>query len=195
MSLFRKVFGDKSAAQARTPEFEDSEEDVSRQRSDARRDAVHAVFVETIGRHGIPSDWLECRTMSLAHGERRGGTYVVLVVRDGQDRLLPYAPAFQASLREGLERFDPRVGDWLGGIAWQFDERQGAAGAPKVPAAAPAAASATAIPASGLADAPSDAPAAPDDLEADLRALFATRDAALGETAEPSPSKDPTSLR
>ena len=55
----------------------------------------------------------------------------------------------------------------------------------------PAATPAPAIPAAGLAD----APAAPDDLEADLRALFAIRDAALGDTAEPSPPKDPTSLR
>lgn len=187
MSLFRKVFGDKSAAQARTPEFEDSAEDVSRQRSGARRDAVHAVFTDTMGRHGIPSDWLECRTMSLAQRDRCGGTYVVLVVRGGQDRLLPYAPAFQASLREGLERFDPRLGDWLRGIAWQFDERQGAADSPGLPAATPA----PAIPAAGLAD----APAAPDDLEADLRALFAIRDAALGDTAEPSPPKGPPSLR
>ena len=187
MSLFRKVFGDKSAAQARTPEFEDSEEDVSRQRGNARRDAVHAVFADTMGRHGIPSDWLECRTMSLAQRDRRGGTYVVLVVRDGQDRLLPYAPAFQASLREGLERFDPRVGDWLRGIAWQFDERQGAPAVPGIPAAAPGVTPAPAN-AAGLAD----APAAPDDLEADLRALFAIRDAALGETAD-GPAKGPSS--
>ena len=189
MSLFRKVFGDKSAAQARTPEFEDSEDDASRQRSGARREGVLMVFSETIRRHGIPSDWLECRALSLSHTDGHGGTYLVLVVRDGQDRLLPYAPAFQASLREALERFDPRVGDWLRGITWQFVEQPVAAGAPGV--AAPASAAATPIPAIGLAD----AAAAPDDLEADLRALFAIRDAALGDTAEPAPAKGLPPLR
>ena len=48
------------------------------------------------------------------------GMHVQLIVRDGADRLLSYVPAFQNSFMDEISRFDPRVGDWLFSLSWQF---------------------------------------------------------------------------
>jgi hypothetical protein len=253
MSLFRKVFGEKASVESRQPSFEDSTDDhddeiVARQVK--RRDMVRMVFVDAIRRHGIPSDWIECHTLSLAQQDRRMGLYVTLVVRDGQDRLLSYVPAFQTSLREALERNDPRLTDWMHGIVWQFGERKGAAqaatatapapaspavpqtsnpsapemslqaAAPKAPAPQPTPSPAVnpqlppvdlmfglvpkteagepaAVPVPPAAAVPAaPAPAQePDDLEDDLRALFAIRDAALSEPASLAEQSPPPPTR
>ncbi len=177
MSLFRKMFRDKPPASvysSRDSQPDDSTDDSGpTSRGNSRREVVHVVLRETMRQHGIPSDWIECRTLSMVSGTRSTGTYVTLIVRGGHDRLLPYVPAFQASLRKALERFDPRVGDWLRGLAWQFEDGEA------TPEAMPAADS-WFSPARGLevkeVDAATDA-----DLQSDLQALFAIRDAALSE--------------
>ncbi len=182
MSLFKKMFRDKppasvySSRNSRPLDGTDDSTDDSGpvSRGNSRREIVHVVLRETMRQHGIPSDWIECRTLSMVSGSRSTGTYVTLIVRGGHDRLLPYVPAFQASLRKALERFDPRVGDWLRGLAWQFEDDEA------TPPAAMPPANSWFTPSSGLevkeVDAASDA-----DLQSDLQALFAIRDAALSE--------------
>lgn len=164
-------------------------------RGGSRRDIVHVVLRETMRQHGIPSDWIECRTLSMVRADRSSGTYVTLIVRGGQDRLLPYVPAFQASLRQALARFDPHLDDWLRSLAWEFEGAAAADPAPLDSRPAPIARGdlqrglevrelgdpAAAMP-------PGSTPAASaDDLEADLRALFAIRDAALAEREDARP--------
>lgn len=186
MSLFKKMFRDKPATSpysARDSRHLDDDDDGADNsgpvtRGAARREVVHVVLRETMRHHGIPSDWIESKTLTMMSGDRATGTYVTLVVRNGFDRLLPYIPAFQASFRHALERFDPRLNDWLRGLAWEFEGNLGASdGMPpaknwsnSAPAPQPA------------ADVPSKAEAdVDDDLQSDLKALFAIRDAALSE--------------
>jgi len=119
---------------------------------------------------------------------------VTLIVRGGQDRLLPYVPAFQTSLRQALERFDPHVNDWLRGLAWEFEGTPAAEPA-AVPVSAPAPLSIPGGLSAGLevrelGEQP--AAAEEDDLEKDLRALFAIRDAALAGRPDPAPPFEAT---
>lgn len=183
MSLFKKMFGDKpptSVYSSRDPHPLDSTDDSQpSSRGSSRREVVHIVLRETMRQHGIPSDWIEGRTLSMVSSHKATGTYVTLVVRDGFDRLLPYVPAFQASFRKALERFDPRVGEWLRGLAWQFE-------AEEVPPGAMPAAHSWLSPAAGL-EVKEFSSASDADLQSDLQALFAIRDAALSE-AKASPA-------
>lgn len=218
MSLLKRLFGEKPPAAAATS-FQDSDTSAyaPSSRSAPRREAVHVVLRETMRRHGIPSDWIECRTLNLVQPDAPAGTYVMLIVKRGQDRLLAYVPAFQASLREALTRFDPRAAEWLLGLAWQFEEDPAATAPRPVATNTPAAGRAAAQASSGLAFAPAaglvppaagaaaactrsgeagaQPPASPeheDELQADLRALFAIRDAALAGQVAPADAFKPT---
>lgn len=197
MSLLKRLLGDKSAAHPRAAStIDDGDEDSGSAapgtRSAPRRDVVHVVLRDTMRRHGIPGDWIECRTLSAAQPGKGGGTYVILVVKRGQDRLLGFVPAFQSSFLAELESFDPRASDWMRGLSWQFDFSPGTAPGTLVPAGvfepvtAPAASAASAS-AAVIPGEPED------DLQADLQALFAIRDAALGET--PPDTRAATPLR
>lgn len=183
MSLLKKMFGSKpaGASYSRASQPPDSIDDSSLgSRNAARRDLVHVALRDAMLRHGIPSEWIECRTLSMVQSNKSTGTYVTLIVRGGQDRLLPYVLAFQASLRQELERFDPRLDDWLRGLAWQFEDAAGA------PAGAPAGAS---IPGMEVAETAE----VDDDLQRDLQALFAIRDAAIAGGKEgPTTDFQPT---
>ncbi len=180
MSFLRKMFGEKPAASRPMPlpepslhDSEDPDDFSTSTRSSSRREVVHMVLRETMRRHGIPSDWIECRTLSMVRTDRSTGTYVTLIVRGGQDRLLAYVPAFQTSLREALERFDPRVHDWLRGLAWQFEGEAESASAMPDPASW-----SRAVPGVEVREADTGSE---DSLQEDLRALFAIRDAAIAQ--------------
>lgn len=184
MSLFKNLFREKpptSVYSSRDSRPLDSTDDSApSSRGNSRREVVHLVLRETMRQHGIPSDWIECRTLSMVSGHKATGTYVTLIVRDGHDRLLPYVPAFQASFRAALERFDPRVGEWLRGLAWQFE------GAESTPAGMPPANSWFAPPVGmEVKEVEDDA-----QLQSDLQALFAIRDAALSEAKSQQPASD-----
>jgi len=184
MSLFKKMFRDKPPASVYSSRdsrpMNSTDDSAPASRGNSRREVVHVVLRETMRQHGIPSDWIDCRTLSMVSGDKSTGTYVTLVVHDGHDRLLPYVPAFQASLRKALERFDPRVGDWLRGLAWQFE------GGESSPAAMPPATSwYGSTPGMEVKEFESDA-----QLQSDLQALFAIRDAALSEAKSQSPQTD-----
>jgi hypothetical protein len=186
MSLLKRLLGDKSAAHPRPASSSDEEDSRSTigpgTRSTPRRDVVHVVLRDTMRRHGIPGDWIECHTLSAAQPEKGSGTYVILIVKRGQDRLLGFVPAFQSSFLAELQSFDPRASDWMRGLSWQFDFSAGTA--PMTGASGGAAEPATASAASAASTPAALIPAEPeDDLQADLQALFAIRDAALGETA------------
>lgn len=182
MSLLRKMFGSKPAgvSYSRASEPPDSIDDSSLgSRNAARRELVHVALRDAMRRHGIPSEWIECRTLSMVQSQKSTGTYVTLIVRGGQDRLLPYVPAFQASLRQELERFDPRLDDWLRGLAWQFDDQAGShAGTPG------SGHWASATPGMEV----NEAVEVDDELQRDLQALFAIRDAAITSRKDGPPT-------
>jgi hypothetical protein len=121
--------------------------------------------------------------------------------------MLHYVFAFQDSFQTELARFEPRASDWLMSLGWEFQGDKLSAAAPdaaswKPPAqSAPAGAAAARAPlvdAKARAFAPtadelaSDLPRSDDDMQRDLAALFAIRDAALADAAnKPRPPQRP----
>lgn len=196
MSLLKRLFaGNSKAPAARSSSFADSEPvtGVASSRSVPRREVVHVVLRDSMRRHGIPSEWIECRTLGLVQANRNTGTYVTLIVKSGQDRLLPYVPAFQSSFLNALKHFDPKAEEWLRGLAWQFDF----SAAPE-PRAMPDprtwhSSGASTAPAAGLASGKDAVPQGDvDGLQADLRALFAIRDAAINDPPTDAQAFKPT---
>lgn len=185
MGLLDRLFRNKEQPSARlsappTSQFQDSETTTELSSKNApRRELVQVVLRDTMRRHGIPSDWIECRILSVVSNSRGTGMHVQFVVRSGDDRLITYVHAFQDSFMHELERFEPKASDWIFSLSWQFDGKPLPAHAAMpdpaiwggVPKAAPGTPAAP-------AKAPQDA-----DLEKDLKALFAIRDAVLKDTA------------
>jgi hypothetical protein len=201
MGLIGRIFGGKErehAAGSHTTQFHESEPDSSSDRGESRnaprRELVQVILRDTMRKHGIPSDWIECRILSTVNRTGRHGLHVNFVVKQAHDRLLAYVFAFQDSFERELARFEPRASDWLMSLGWEFrgfnsaempDPRTWAQSAPAPLAAMP-----------GLnpkdSDFPvtedprhleSEPPKTDDDVQRDLEALFAIRDAALAETA------------
>lgn len=190
MRLLNKIFKgpDRPAVDTATPtgtRFEESDDhdDDALERETSRRELVKLVLRESMRRHAVPSDWIDCRMLPVVTSKRKSGVHVQLIVKQGQGSLLNYIPAFQSSLMAEVEKFDARAWDWLLSISWQFagitaqsagtlpggqDWRMAAAG-------------------SALAAGPdggaTSSHGSDDDVREDLAALFAIRDAAIDSTA------------
>ena len=167
-------------------------------RTAVRRELVQVTLRETMRRHAVPSDWLEVRMLPVVSRRKRSGLHVQLVVRQGQGSLLTYIPSFQSSFMAEIEKFDPRAWEWLLSISWQFAAITSTS-AGEMPSAsdwrvtAPGAAPAAAHEAPPAAAA--SGPTVEDDVEEDLQALFAIRDAALQGTPaaeDAQPDFEPT---
>ena len=193
MGLLNRIFRpDAKAAESGLPSatrFQDSDsgtEDDEAARLNVRRELVQVTLRETMRRHAVPSDWLDLRMLPVVNRKGKHGMHVQLVVKQGQGALLTYIPSFQSSFMAEIEKFEPRAWDWLLSISWQFtgisstnageEARMITAPAPLAPAAPPQSAAA-----------PVD-----DDVQQDLQALFAIRDAALQQSQEPPPDFEPT---
>jgi hypothetical protein len=131
MGLIKKIFGaDKGpsdSTQFRESRSAPAGQSVGRTVSEnaPRRDLVQVVLRETMRKHGIPSDWIDCRTLSVLTRQHKQGMHVQFIVRKSDEQLLEYIHAFQASFWREIERFEPRVRDWLFSVAWQFDGKAG----------------------------------------------------------------------
>lgn len=196
MSLIDRIFGkekDGTAAYAST-QFRESQPDPEQpaSRNAPRRELVQVVLRDTMRKHGIPSDWIECRMLSSVSRGGRHGLHVNFVVKKAHERLLTYVFAFQDSFERELARFEPRARDWLLSIGWEFvgcnaaampDPHTWAASAP-APLADPGWKASQAPSSFGPEAAAGAQPAKSDeDVQRDLQALFAIRDAALADTA------------
>src|SRR5687768_17562883 len=100
----------------------DSDADHAGSRNAPRRELVQVVLRDTMRKHGIPSDWVECRILSTIGRNGRTGLHVNFVVRRAHDQLLGYVFAFQDSFDRELARFDPRARDWLLSLGWEFQD-------------------------------------------------------------------------
>jgi hypothetical protein len=157
--------------------FQESDDTDEAEREAARRELVQLTLRDTMRRHAVPSDWIECRMLPVVTSKRRTGLHVQFIVKQGQASLLTYIPSFQSSLMAEVEKFEPRAWDWLLSISWQF--------------AGITSQSAGTLPGGGewrVGAAQNTAPAAlsgagalteDDEIAEDLQALFAIRDAAL----------------
>lgn len=195
MGLLNKLFGGREASPVSVPassQFHESEAttEQSGSKNAPRRELIHVVLRDTMRKHGIPSDWIDCRVLTMVSRRNVSGMHVTFIVRQGHDNLLAYVYPFQDSFRMELAKYEPRYDEWLMSTSWQF-EGSGSS-APGQPAnwgvGAPVA--------SAVSAAPSPAPAAAsqeDDVQADLKALFAIRDAVLkGEPSDEPMDFQPT---
>lgn len=85
-----------------------------------RRELVRVMTRDTLHASGIPDGWIEPQVL-LELG-RGGQTFVHLrlVVRRWDVRLLKYAVAFQARLRDAIFGLDPTSREWLMAFSWQY---------------------------------------------------------------------------
>lgn len=199
MGLMKKIFGGASAGAAGVPaeasQFQDSESDTNvdqaKARNAPRRELVQVVLRETMRKHGVPSDWVDCRILSVMTRQHKAGMHVQFLVRKGDEQLLNYVHAFQESFWEEVLKFEPQAHEWLFSVAWQF---YGKAVRGFAPMPGPG----------GWSDEPGARAPAPDaagtqshhadaeDLASDLQALYAIRDAALaqpGDAPGPAPKR------
>lgn len=198
MGLLKRLFGNRDGARAGNglppSSFDDSEVTSGLSAKNApRRELVQVVLRDTMRRHGIPSDWIECRILSVMSKRRGPGIHAQLVVRHGDDRLVTYVHAFQESFLQEIEKFDPKADEWIFSLSWQFEGKPLTSNRQMPPpstwgkeGARPAAPAqeAAARPAKAPVAAPVPEPASAEDaeLEQDLKALFAIRDAVLKDT-------------
>jgi hypothetical protein len=127
MGLIGKIFkgnGDPRASVPSSQVFAESVVQTSleqtKTRNAPRRDLVKVVLRETMRRHGIPSDWLECRSLSVLTRNHKSGMHVQFLVRQGDHELLKWVHAFQESFWEQILRTDPTARDWLFSVGWEF---------------------------------------------------------------------------
>jgi hypothetical protein len=195
MGLIDRIFGNGKERDATGPsastQFRESEPDSDQpgSRSGPRKELVQVVLRDTMRKHGIPSDWIECRMLSSVSRSGRHGLHVNFVVKQAHDRLLAYVFAFQDSFERELARFEPRARDWLLSIGWEF-QGFNAAEMPDPKMWAQSGPAPLVQPDWHAADEPEEAPKTDEDVQRDLQALFAIRDAAIAETA-PRRNRDP----
>jgi hypothetical protein len=176
------------ATQSSTQFYEDEPDSADAQggRNAPRRELVQVILRDTMRKHGIPSDWIECRILSAVTRTGRRGLHVNFVVKQAHDRLLPYVFPFQDSFEKELARFEPRCREWLLSLGWEFTGVK-AADMPEPKSWNPAAAR-PGRPLEAEAQRAGGGEAHNDEgIENDLQALFAIRDAALAETGRKPP--------
>ncbi len=181
MGLMKKIFGGATTGTASLPaaasQFHDSTTvDQAKARNAPRRELVQVVLRDTMRKHGVPSDWVDCRILSVMTRQHKAGMHVQFLVRKGDEQLLNYVHAFQESFWEEILKFEPQAREWLFSVAWQFYGKAVRGFAPM-----PSAGAWAEEPADKSSDAGDTQPQYEDaeDLASDLQALYAIRDAAI----------------
>jgi hypothetical protein len=191
MGLIDRIFGnarqrEPGTASTQFHESEPDSDDPQGSRNAPRRELVQVVLRDTMRKHGIPSDWIECRILSASTRSGRTGLHVNFVVRQAHDRLITYVFAFQDSFERELARFEPRAREWLLSLGWEFQGFDPAempdphAWVQSGPAPLMAMGGARA---GGSREDDAEPPKTDDDVQRDLQALFAIRDAAVADAA------------
>ncbi|MDB5897061.1 MAG: hypothetical protein JWP41_663 [Ramlibacter sp.] len=208
MSLIGRIFGGKDkdgeavAGGGSSMQFHESEpgdDDSQPSRNAPRRELVQVVLRDTMRKHGIPSDWIECRILSTVSRTGRQGLHVNFVVRQAHEQLLAYVFAFQDSFEREISRYDARCRDWLVSLGWEFQGvKMDAVSDPKgwvasAPAPLTADLPSPDLPAFDVTEDPAgeEPPKTDEDIQRDLQALFAIRDAAMADTARPARPPQP----
>jgi hypothetical protein len=209
MGLLDRIFGngnegkEREAPATASTQFRESDGDSGDSqgsRNSGRRELVQVILRDTMRKHGVPSDWIECRMLSTVTSTGRHGLHVNFVVKQAHDRLLAYVFAFQDSFERELARFEPRARDWLLSVGWEF-RGFNAAEMPD-PRTWAQSGSAPLLQPDWQAPPPSDfggleaaqadtaARSESEDVQEDLQALFAIRDAAMKQAGAPDDVAD-----
>lgn len=77
--------------------------------TDVQRELVRVVLKDTLRKNGIPAGWIGCEVTGITHRNMDDELFVHLIVMEGNEALLQYAPALQRDLMQGLDRFEPNV--------------------------------------------------------------------------------------
>ena len=122
MGLLKNLLGGRSRADTASSQFTEASaaEEESGSPNATRKDLVKVVLRDTMRKHGVPSDWIECRILSATTRQRKSGLHVQFIMLKGEEQLLTYVHAFQDSYWRELERYDGKCRDWLFSIGWQF---------------------------------------------------------------------------
>jgi len=183
MGLMQKIFGGGTSGPSgadQPPQSDQSSKVADHAKArDTRRELVQVVLRDTMRKHGVPSDWVDCRILSVMTRERKAGMHVQFLVRQGDEQLLNYVHAFQEAFWEEILKFEPQARDWLFSVAWQFFGKAAHGGFAPVPIPG----GWTGAPESEQAEAGDTRPQHEDveDLASDLQALYAIRDAAISQ--------------
>lgn len=191
MGLMKKIFGGgaNGAGADEPPQSVESEKSTDHAKArDTRRELVQVVLRDTMRKHGVPSDWVDCRILSVMTRQRKAGMHVQFLVRKGDEQLLNYVHAFQESFWEEILKFEPQAREWLFSVAWQFYGKAVHGFAPMPGAAAWAKEPAAQASGDGEGDTQPQYEDA-EDLASDLQALYAIRDAAISGDAPSAPRR------
>jgi hypothetical protein len=128
MGLMNKILGgkdkDKDKGKGQPSQFEESQAETAleqtKSRNAPRRELVQLTLRETMRRHGIPTDWIDCRTLSVLTKHHKSGMHVQFLVRQSDHQILPWLHAFQESFWEQVLRTDPLAHEWLFSVGWEF---------------------------------------------------------------------------
>ena len=86
--------------------------------ADRQRAWIGSALHETMRELGIPSDWMECRSLRATNSRGVNGVHVQFFVKsDGQD-LLARATVFEATFMRHLRRLDTTAKGWVFSMAW-----------------------------------------------------------------------------
>jgi len=181
MGLLQRIFGARDREAAGGPpssQFHESgtsgdAEDSSR--NAPRRELVQVILRDAMRKHGIPSDWIDCRILSTVNRAGHPALHVNFVVKQAHDLMLGYVFAFQDTFEKELARFEPRAQEWLISLGWEFHGQNLAALMPEPHNRAAAGSG-------GAAE--KESPKSDEDVQNDLKALFAIRDAAIADAAQ-----------
>ena len=90
------------------------------QHTDVQRELVRVVLKDTLRKNGIPAGWIGCEVTGISHNNMDDELFVHLIVMNGNEALLQYAPALQQDLMQGLDRFEPNVDHSNYVVSWLF---------------------------------------------------------------------------
>jgi hypothetical protein len=178
MGLIGRIFGGdkgREGAGSHSTQFHESEPDSSDEegsRNAPRRELLQVIMRDTMRKHGIPSDWIECRMLSTVNRVGRHGLHVNFVVKQAHDRLLSLGWEFQGF--NAAEMPDPKT--WAHSGSAPLTPMPGLAGQGFAPTQDP------------MQDA--EPPKSDDDVQKDLAALFAIRDASMADAARGPVAED-----
>lgn len=122
MGLMKKFFGGAAREAGESAQFQESRDALqqTRSRNGPRRDLVRLTLRETLRKHGIPVEWIDCRMLSVLTQQHKSGMHVQFLVRQADQQMMPYVHAFQESFWARLLGMDPHARQWLFSVGWEF---------------------------------------------------------------------------
>jgi hypothetical protein len=85
-----------------------------------RREIVNVALRSTLNKHGVPSNWVAIDIQSSVSAGGEASSYVRLLLKHWDPRLMQYTVALQNSLLKSICLLDATAKSWLRSISWQI---------------------------------------------------------------------------